>query len=159
MACLRKLNAVIDEATGAWGPPDYFATSLSHWEHRFQLDTASWMYTDAWPYEADVLVAFLTDCVHLREGVVASDADWLGLDEVRAILPDADAGDGETAIAGAVAQDKPAVVDHGWLLLFQRAIVAAPSRKVIAMKVGLRAEARVGRAPQMSVWKLSTQRR
>ena len=118
MACFCKLNAVIDEATGAWGPPDYFATSLSHWEHRFQLDTASWMYTDAWPYEADVLVAFLTDCVHLREGVVASDADWLGLDAVRAILPDADAGDGETANADAVAKDKPAWVDHGWLLDF-----------------------------------------
>ena len=118
MACFCKLNAVIDEATGAWGPPDYFATSLSHWEHRFQLDTASWVYTDAWPYEADVLVAFLTDCVHLREGVVASDADWLGLDAVRAILPDADAGDGETANADAVAKDKPAWVDHGWLLDF-----------------------------------------
>jgi hypothetical protein len=118
------------------------------------------MYTDAWPYEADALVAFLTDCVHLREGVVVSDADWLGLDAVRAILPDADAGDGETANADAVAKDKPAWVDHGWLLdFFRRAIAAAPCRKVIAKKVELRAEARVGGAPQMSVSKLSTQRR
>ena len=70
--------------------PDHLGWTFDQmhtWEHSFTIHYEQMLFTDAWPLDVALPVHVLTECVHIGDGVVASDVAWQPLTTVAELLP------------------------------------------------------------------------